>query len=283
MKSLERFLGCTTCLNPVRVLAMMLGFAMCPSFAAVNCSAASTTADSDGDGFPDALECGPPISIGGISYTLDPNVKNLFVVYVPAASGYLRPDQPTSIANPFAPFNAYNLQFDGFTAIGLRVHMLTATQLPPFDDRIIPGTTQKAVVVFEDLDASDIVLGYCQYGTPASSGICTVYTQRIMNYLTETCAGRTVSFPSGAAVPGTNPLAEVFKAYTVQTILHEIGHTLGGLTGRYDNKYGGYHYAPNTTVMEEYVLGSVTDATKCKFYVHSAWNVKSDSGAIRLK
>ena len=270
-------------LTPAALL-MALALSLPMPAGATHCTSTSTQ-DSDGDGFLDVQECAD-ITIGGQSFTPSPTRKDLFVVYVPAASGSLLTaatadgtPQPTAIDNPFASVTFYGIPFNGFNALGVTIHKLSSSQLDPFGPRdVVPGT--KAIAVIEDLDASDVVLGYCQYGTPASSGVCTIYTRRILDYINSTCAGRTVVTPSGA----TSSVAEAFKAYTVQTILHEIGHTVGGLTSKYENRYTGYHYAPNTTIMEQYVVAKVNDTAKtCTFYIHKDWNVRNDSPAIKLK
>src|SRR5688572_19763160 len=217
------------------------------SLAAVSCAAASQTADSDGDGFTDAQECaGTALGTLGFMFPgknsglaraqrLDPDSKDLFVVYVPVLLGsYLKGQSQggaaTAIPDPFGTVQAYGKSFVGLSALGVTVHTLNSTQLDPFGSRLL-NATQRAIVVFEDLDNTADTLGFCPYGTPnrVDGGVCTIYTQRIWDFIVEDTCTDPITRQALSVVTGTgaaSSLADMFVGYTIGTILHEVGHTL---------------------------------------------------------
>ena len=136
------------------------------------------------------------------------------------------------------------------------------------------------MAIFENLDATDLnTLGYCPWGRPAvtDQGQCIVYTQRIWNSIPLACGINPIVTPGG--LPSTPE--DAFKAYTIELILHEVGHSVGGLAPTFDSRYGGYHYGPGT-IMEQYVVATVSKG-KCKFAVSKAFNSRNDPGAVNLK
>lgn len=284
------------------VAAIAIGLPTNPALAQTTTCSASV--DTDGDGFTDAQECagittlgttvtvnGTPTIIGQKTFPqcngtqarqdcVDPASKDLFVVYVPAGTGsLLASGTATGIANPFANQTVYGVAFNGYAGLNVTVHVLDGTQAP-VDTRQVTGvSTQKAVVIVENLDASDLnTLAYCVWGRPnvAGQGICTIYSQRIWNSIGLACGS--LPIVTGSNTPSS--ANEAFKAYAIATILHEVGHSVGGLAPNYDSRYGGYHYAPGT-IMEQYVVAS-TSKGNCKFSIPNAFNSRYDPPAVLL-
>ena len=287
----------------VLVAALVLSVIPNQAWAAVDCTsflASNPTdpgTDFDNDGFTNFQEC-TRITLADASDVLscvasptnpnppavrtaclDPNTKDLFIIYAPFVQ--VPPDTRTSLLpvpfNPFGPVTAYGVTFNGLTALGVTVHQITPAQAGA--DRAVT-TGQKAVRVAESLDANGTVLGYCQWGTPNGLDGCTIYTQRIKNFITSTCGTNAIFRANGDPEPGG--VDAVFLAYTIHTFLHETGHTTGGNTGIYNSSYGGYHYkAGANTLMEQYVTYSAKGG-KCKFNISTGWNTTLDPSTIRL-
>jgi len=289
-------------------LVMALGLAT-PASAAVNCTVVTSitspdlTSDSDGDGFTDFQECTGITLAGGAlvgscitadgqqpdrSTCLHPDTMDLFVIYATSSTGsLLRGGDPrTEIREPFKLFSAYGLTFTGLSALGVTIHQVETTDVGA--DRTVTDlpteppnpllSAQKAVRITEDLDTTGSTLGYCQYGTPNGLGSCAIYTQRILNFINSTCAGLQIVLADGRT---QSDAFSAFRAYAAHTILHEAGHTLGGLTASYNSRYGGYHYSAGT-IMEQYVVVT-TKGGKCKFTVSPNWNLSLDPPAVKLK
>lgn len=292
-------------------IVLGLGLAALPSAAwgAVDCKVVTSgespdvTTDSDGDGFTDYQECKGILLAGGAevqscvapdttlerSSCLHPDSKDLFVIYAPASTGSLLvgADPRMEILEPFKvlPTN-YGITFNGLASLGVTIHQVSPGQVSP--DRTVTSlqtdppspllSTQKAVRISENLDNTGSTLGYCQYGTPNGLDGCTVYTRRIIDFIISTCAGLAIVLPDGRT---PSDAESVFKAYAAHTILHEVGHTLGGLTASYNSRYGGYHYSSGT-IMEQYVVVT-TKSGKCKFAISNEWNLSLDPPAVKLK
>ena len=275
-----------TALMAAVVLIVALVLSAVPNRAwAVTCPTTETPADFDGDGFTDFQECSgitladgvtfvPPCpSLLGRSACLDPNTKDLFIIYAPATAGSLLPPG----LNPFGTVTAYGVTFNGLPN-EITVHQITPAQAA-VDRTVTSGWTQKAVRVAESLDANGAVLGYCQWGTPNGLDGCTVYTQRIKNFITSTCGANAIVTPAG------NPsnVDDASLAYAIHTFLHEVGHTTGGMTATYNSSYGGYHYKCGAGTMMEQCVTYSTKAGKCKFNMSTGWNTTLDSPTINLR
>lgn len=272
------------------------------AWAAVVCPVADTAADSDNDGFTDFQECNGITLADGVTFVptcpsplgrsvcLDPNSKDLFVIYAPAASGSLLPSGFKPFVDP-SPL-VYGVTFRGLTALGITVHQIVPGQAAT--DRTVMHpllntsvSTQKAVSVAESLDTNGTFLGYCQWGTPNGLDGCTVFTQRIKNFIASTCGANAI-VTSGAGSPSDSN--QVFLAYATHTFLHETGHTTGGMTAAYNSSWGGNHYAAATspgsngagTRMEQYVTYS-TKGGKCKFNIPTDWDASLDPQTIKLR
>lgn len=276
-----------------------------PAWAQVTCPTTSTN-DFDGDGFTDAEECAGITTVGTVTpgpdgtasvvigqrffprcvqgmdrlSCVDPNSKDLFVVLLPVAEGSLMSGTgPTAITDPFANQTVYGLAFTGLSGVGVTGHAVTSIEVPILSRQVTAGSDQKAIVMAEDLDDTDLnTLAWCPYGKPNSaSQVCIVYTRRIVKTIEDICGTMPIVTAGGVGSDAT----AVFRAYTIETILHEIGHSIGGLTSKFNSTYGGYHYSPGT-IMEQYVVASTTKGN-CKFAISKSFNTRLDPPAVILK
>jgi hypothetical protein len=259
---------------------------------------AGSVVDSDGDGFTDAQEC-TGITTAGTTPKLfptcngilprvdcvDPNSKDVFIIYKPATTGSLLPVQ----FSPFGPLTiscrrpnntswcgtASEIRFTGFSSLGLTVHQLAPAQAAT-TRQVSNVSAQKAVRVSESLDASSPdVLGYCQWGRPSGLDGCTIYTTRARNFINAKCNA------AGDAPTNTNR-DQVFLAYATFLALHEAGHSLGGLAARYDAKFGGYHYPATSNVVMAQAVQYSTQGGVCTWHIPSAWNLGLDPPGVKL-
>jgi hypothetical protein len=279
-------------------VALVSGILPTRVWAAVDCAAVlavpETGIDSDSDGFTDRQEC-QPAGIAGFprcsalppdrTACVDPNSRDLFVIYAPVTSGSLLPVD----FNPFKSQTVYGVLFPGLSRLNVTVHRITPAQANA--DRTVtsapaPGIpAQHAVKLSESLDTSGSILGFCQWGTPNGPDGCTVYTQRIKSFINTTCAGLNVVTPGGVA----SNVDAVFLAYAIHVSLHETGHTTGGATNVYNASYGGNHYqaanSPGTggkgTRMEQFVTYSTKSG--CKFFIPADFDASLDPLVVNLK
>jgi hypothetical protein len=287
---------------------VIVSAAILPSEArAVACTdvllAGETGADTDADGFTDFQECTGIRTIGtspldfpwcgtaadGILPTrdrcVDPNSRDLFAIVATAATGSVLPAD----FNAFLPVTYYGINFRGLEALGLSVHQLRIDQAGAdrFVTDAVPNVTQpKAIRVVESLDANGTILGNCQWGTPLGLDGCIVYTKRTQNFITSSCGSATIQTPSGATQNSNGtPLTvqDVVLAYSTYLVLHETGHSLGGLTSEYNSRFGGYHYKPGAGLVMEQAVTYTVKGGKCTFYISPNWNQTLDVPAIRLK
>jgi hypothetical protein len=270
------------------------------AWAVVDCSTVSptSTADSDGDGLSDYVECHPELftfagSAGGFLNTLfttcgtnppdrksclDPNTKDGFLVYVPAASGSLFPAPSAT--------EVYN----GFFPLGVTVHLIGANLIAA-DRTVVLNQLAKSVKAAESLDINGTILGNCTWGTPRGTDGCVVYTQRILSFINSKCTTTKTSCPTS----DTSTTCVSFRNYAKRTVFHEGAHSFGGLASTYDASAGGYHYPPpnkaaNATVMDQYVTVSGSGA-QCTFNVPkdtqgnwvNNWNTTLDPQSVKLQ
>ena len=248
----------------------------------VDCSIASD-ADTDGDGFSDMHECSGLALRGGAVFPglldaagaptnlprtqrLDPNSMDLFVIYR-RASGTLLEDLP----DPFTRRTFNNVAFNGLADLGVTAHVVDDNGL--FPDRAVSDLSpQKAIRVTESLDTGGTILGNCQWGTPFGLDGCIVYTQRAKNFIDATCPGDSADVRN-----------QVFHAYATFLVLHEAGHSLGGLAAAYNSRFGGYHYKAGANVVMEQAATYSVKQNRCTWYIASRWNLSLDPAAIKLK
>jgi hypothetical protein len=164
------------------------------------------------------------------------------------------------------------IRFTGLSSLGLTVHQLTTTQAAS-DRKVSNASTQKAVRVGESLDVSSPdVLGNCQWGLPTGLDGCAVYTQRVMNFINSKCS---------SVADARTDRNQVFQAYSAFLLIHEAGHSLGGLAATYDAAYGGYHY-PVTSGMVMSQAAQYDTLNGCQWYIPSTWNPTLDPAGVKL-
>jgi hypothetical protein len=244
--------------------------------AAVTCPTTGTT-DSDGDGLTDAQECtGITFVTGGSLPTcfnnaaakpncVDPNSGDFFLVIVPAVPSLMPTPIPQTGFDPFALF----------AQLGVTAHKVAVTQIGV--DRTLltnPPVSVKAVRVTESLDTNGTILGICNQGTPQDLDGCVVYTQRILNFINSTC---------DAVGDTTTNRQQVFRDYVLHTIVHETGHTLGGLAAQYNASYGGNHYKTGAGFFMDQSVKYTTKTGTCAFTVFQNWNLTLDPAGVKLK
>jgi len=259
-----------TRLNAMQIVVVIIatagGMLIIPSdqsHAAVVCPTTST-ADADGDGLTDQQECAGITLLDNVTQVatcalnvtpdqrvncLDPNSKDLFFILAKATNSlidvYLPNLDPLGILRK-------TLSQQG---LGITVHAITDVQAP---NRQITAT-QMAIRMAENLDTSDVTTGSCSQGTPNGPDRCAVFTQRIVNLITSTCAGKACILSPG----GTSTIAGVIAVFIQNTISHEASHSLS-LTSKYDSRFGGNHYKTGTnTVMDQsvYYVSKTSDVT----------------------
>jgi hypothetical protein len=253
-----------------------------PSNAQVVCPSTST-ADSDGDGFSDAQECtGLTLSAGNLfgqatsiptcgsgiarSQCLDPNSKDAFVIVNRAS--------PSRIpANPYQFIQA--AQSAG--GLGTTVHEITSTR----PDRIVSDvSSQQAARLRESLDTSDVILGSANQGMTLD--LATVFTQRIANFVTSTCAGSSICTDSNAATNGVDTASEIIDHYIRHTIAHELGGHVLTLAPVYNSRYGGNHYQSGTKVVMEQSVTYTKKSGRVTWYISSLYT-DPDRAAATLR
>jgi hypothetical protein len=294
------------------VLGLLPGHAAAAAAVLVNCATVSSTstADSDNDGFTDWSECNgittlgtapiailPCVSVNGViadrGSCLDPNSKDVFIIYKPATTGSLL----ANLVNPYVPIsytcvrsdgtswcgngspvattgNPPVTSFTGLSSLGLTVHQVTSQQVGT--DRTVSSVSrEKAVRVSESLDVSNAdILGNCQWGLPGGLDGCAIYTQRAMNFINSKCN------LAGDQVTDRNM---VFLAYATFLFIHEAGHTMGGLAATYNSQFGGYHYATTSGFVMSQSAQYDTQGGYCNWYIPTNWNNTLDPAGVRLK
>jgi hypothetical protein len=244
--------------------ALLFGALLGTASAQVSC----TFVDVDGDGLPDTLETSGIPLLDGTKVFTSPTQKDVFIAIVPATSGSLL---PAPIPDPVTGFNPFDPTL--WAPLGIVPHQLQPNQIASDRSFTTASTCAKAVRVTESLDTNGTVLGFCNQGTPNGLDGCVVYTQRIINFINSTCttAGDTT----------TDRLA-VFRKYVTHTILHEAGHTLGGLTSTYNASYGGYHYKTGGGYAMDQSVSYTAKGGKCTFNISNTWNATLDPPTVLL-
>jgi hypothetical protein len=266
--------------------------------------------DADGDGLPDSVEKpgGPGITLRGGTkllpctanqdrhLCLDWQRPDLFVILI-RANGCPAPpkcgaNDPLGNCAPLfttgsnipvkpyatAPYNPWEMvEADkGQGGLGITIHEVTASQVN--SDRTIPGTTQKAVRLTESLNAcGTVTLGSSSPGTPNTTGVATLYTERIKNKIDQECA----------AVPGNcfddldspqEKIPQLYYLYIQSLLVHELGHVMA-LTKLWTPDYGGPHEAPGSHfIMEQKPQVKTILGDSVKWYISTDYSdqCKSD-------
>jgi hypothetical protein len=263
-------------------------------------TSAGNAGDNDSDGFTDYQEClwnGQAINIaiapnhkiygqlkcpgknnnspcpsGTTCHCLDPNNKDLFLIIMKES--------------PLFPSDAELLQYFSAAGLGITVHTIYPT-LTPLSRIMVAGVSQQAVMIKEDTTTTGTVsgpdlLGFANTGTPNDLDKTTVYTQRIRNFIINTCGN---AWTTSNCADSTGATGDVLvKKYILHTIAHEVGHVLRPLAPNYDSNYGGYHYQPGTndmSIMDQSIYYTY-DGTKTTFYIGTAYK-PLDQISVKLK
>lgn len=317
-RGLGKTAGAAVVLTVGTTLAVLL--LMTPAWAAVNCAQASTTADSDNDGFTDAQECagivlapgntllksnGTTILAGGtISRCLaaalvpasparqdcvDPDTPDLFVILVrPAANSVLVALGLDPTATVSAPRNRLPmLEFvsnpKAVGGLGLAFHRLTTTRT---DRRVMPvvagASAQKAIKFTENLTIGNLV-GFCQWGTPNSpptGGQCTIYTAKVRAVVQAAC-GTGVACNLSGTDAAVDGVDAVVTKYIKQAFAHEAAHAMLR-TDRDVVEVPQHHLAAQSNVItEEFEVFKVA-ANGVTFYISDDFS-SADQANFRLK
>jgi hypothetical protein len=216
--------------------------------------------DTDQDGF-----CGNETNLtlmnSTTTITLNPNVRDVFVVIKRAPSG--------SLLTTYTDQQLMAYVTDPTNGLPLVFHMVTPAQIIDdlslsCDRLVVQGMAQKAIRIVESLDTNDpTIMGNSSTGTPNGDDSATIYTKNISTVLN--AAGVTLNSATGLQ-------------YLQHTIAHEIGHMVGPLAAvTYNAKIGGYHYTPGSGyVMDQSVQ-----------YKSSKWTIgnkfpSADKNGIKL-
>lgn len=200
-------------------------------------------ADADCDGFHDALETGGITLFDGTSLVTSRTSKDLFIILVAASPSNLPADPLAILQQPVG---------DG--GLGHVIHELTPSQVGP-DRQVSPASPQKAIQITESLNATGEILGVSNLGGPNGIDFATVFTQRILNFVTGVYAGK-----------GQVPPAGLIADYIRHTIAHEAGHVLG-LTKDYNSRFGGNHYKAGAHVVMEQSVVYTSKGSTVTFYI----------------
>jgi hypothetical protein len=193
------------------------------------------------------------------------------------------PSKPLANA-PYAPYDPWELvearKDQG--GLGITTHEITASQVPA--SRVVynntsTGQKQMAVRLTESLNAcGTIALGSSSPGTPNTTGVATLYTQRIINKIDKECF----------AVPGNcfddsdadhEVGVELYYLYIQSLLVHELGHVMA-LTKLWTPDYGGPHEAPESHfIMEQkpQVKTILGVGGSVKWYISTDYSVPSKS------
>ena len=266
-------------------LALALMIVPTRATALVTCPTLST-ADSDGDGFNDALECaGITLSAGnafggatfvptctvGIARSLcvDPNSKDAFVIVTRATPSLIPSD-------PFRYIEASTAA----GGLGLAVHEITTTRT---DRKVSDASPQLAARLRESLSpatSTDNILGSANLGITLD--LATVYTQRIVSFVNSVCVGGTTCVDSISLTNGVDTPSEVIDQYIRHTITHELGGHVLTLAPVYNARYGGNHYQAGTKVVMEQNVTYTKKGTKVTWYLSTAYT-DPDRAGVRLQ
>jgi hypothetical protein len=167
--------------------------------------------------------------------------------------------------------------------LGITIHEITSTQVP--STRVVySGTGQKALKITESLDTCGTdLLGYSNWGTPNTTGIAVLYTQRIINKVNQECG--TLNNTCSDAVTGEAGRNNLYVNYIQSLLAHELGHVIA-LTKLWTPSYGGPHEASGSGfVMEQKPIVKVITGTSptVKWYISNDWSNQSRSDFNLLK
>jgi hypothetical protein len=270
--------------------------------------------DADGDGILDSVEQTtgitllggqkvPPCQPGMDRHTcLDWQTPDLFVILIRAkgcpgtppkcgasdplgncaplfTSGSNIPVKPyaTALYNPWELVEARKDQ----GGLGITIHEITASQVP--STRVIPGTTEKAVRYTESLNAcGTVALGSSSPGTPNTTGVATLYTQRIINKINQECAAAQNNCFDDLDSP-QEKIPQLYYLYIQSLLVHELGHVMA-LTKLWTPDYGGPHEVSGSHfIMEQKPQVKIISGDSVKWYISTDYSGPSKSDFILNK
>jgi hypothetical protein len=222
--------------------------------------------DSDQDGFCDAAEGTvqqpASITVCGQTFTLDPSKKDVFVLLIPAAGGYIA-------GQNFDPF--YLAQDSTNTNGGLHINIhkiLPTTTCNETWTREIPGFSQKALRIKESLSSSVVEIGISAPGLPSGRDDATIYTERIWQKIVEACPFLGSADPHSATCPANTNCGNcqvnsikgmaIFPYYIQNTIAHEMAHMLRPLAQPYSTKIGYHDKTGSGFIMDQFYVGTTS-------------------------
>jgi hypothetical protein len=274
--------------------------------------------DYDKDGLPDSVEKYPGGTgitlLGGTKLLpctgatgedrhncLNSQTPDLFVILV-RATGCLNP-APTctapNVRGPCAPsFGGSNIPskpyataaYDpwelveapkGQGGLGITIHEITPSQAPA--SRVVYSSTgQKALKITESLDTCGTdLLGYSTWGTPNTTGVAVLYTQRIKNKIDKECAAAPNNCIDVTTGDSTRDL--LYVDYIQSLLVHELGHVMA-LTKLWTPSYGGPHEVSGSGfIMEQQPIVKVISGSSVKWYISDIWSGQSKSDFNLLK
>ena len=173
--------------------------------------------------------------------------------------------------------------------LGITIHEITASQVP--STRIIPGTgvggipVQKAVRLTESLNACGTdALGSSSPGTPNTTGVATLYTERIKNKIDKECDAGPNGADSACYDPDDSAVGRTQLNYLyIQSLLvHELGHVTA-LTKTWTPDWGGPHEPPASRfIMEQKPDVKIVIGDSVKWYISTDYSAQSRAD-VKLK
>ena len=241
--------ACVTLLLPAAGMAATA----CTQTAAQICTAPSATADCDGDGISDLLECQGFSMIGtskkavtgwrnsaGASDFLDPSKPDLFYMTTGIGPTYLDISPTGRMAKAIAGTKGLQLYADG---LGITTHLVTKNDVA-FDEKVplnfrgvlknTAGTAVivKAALIIEDTcDKTDNTcngtsLGVTQWSVPTLPGVSSkIYTEKIYKSVDTYCkTGTSCSILGNPSITNANGIDAIVSYYILQVMGHEMSH-----------------------------------------------------------
>ena len=259
--------------------------------------------DTDGDGFPDALESGVGLVLPPGASDGDPGS----VTFPPCTSGadpascmdvnrldlivILR--QPADTKITITPLELMALITESFANSGLDISIHPVDESLAGPDREVYCTAfdvdgacttvgQKAVRITEVTGISQAILGYCPQGTPMGRDNCSIYTGEIEDFVKSICAGKDYCqayVGEDIAANLVSGEANIITEYIKLVAIHEIGHTIE-LSVDYNSRFGGNHSKTGTG----FIMDETTVYTDKKgivtLYFPAEYSAQSQSGII---
>jgi len=242
--------------------------------------------DYDNDGFTNEQECNGIafsgnqahfpgfIESAGLNRTryLDPSGKDLFFILVRANPTLIPAESPAMIYSNGLPVTVHEITSSTSTSSG-----------DANADRFVTST-QKAVMITEDLNTPGTIFGSAQQGTPNGFDGARVFTQRIKDFVIGRCVTGFYcnANPDSSGTPSVTGIDPVTNLYIINVISHEMGH-VSSLTPLQDRRFE-WHYAPGSgTVMEQSARYTKSNSTKTVTFYLSTLYTPSDAAGVVLE